>query len=160
LLSACDSQTTAIYAWCILPNHYHLLVKTGAINALRKEIGLLHGRTSFRWNGEDARRGRKVWFNCFDREIKSHRHFWASVNYIHHNPVKHGYVDKWQDWPWSSAHDFLARVGREAAEKIWREYPILNYGKKWDVESPPTNNPTGDADLPDPPTAPDKTNDE
>ena len=56
------------------------------------------------------------------------------MNYIHHNPVKHGYVDKWQDWPWSSAAEFLARVGRETAEKIWREYPILDYGKKWDVE--------------------------
>jgi hypothetical protein len=25
-------------------------------------------------------------------------------------------------------------VGRETAEKIWREYPILDYGKKWDVD--------------------------
>jgi putative transposase len=54
------------------------------------------------------------------------------VNYIHNNPVHHGHVDKWQDWPWSSASDFLERVGREMAEKIWRESPILDYGKKWD----------------------------
>jgi putative transposase len=54
------------------------------------------------------------------------------VNYIHNNPVHHGHVDKWQDWPWPSATDFLDRVGREMAEKIWREYPILDYGKKWD----------------------------
>jgi len=36
--------------------------------------------------------------------------------------------------PTSSATDFLERVGREMAEKIWREYPILDYGKKWDVD--------------------------
>jgi putative transposase len=66
--------------------------------------------------------------------IKSHRHFWASVNYIHHNPVKHGYINKWQDWPWSSAAEFLDRVGRSAAEKIWRQFPILDYGKGWDVD--------------------------
>jgi hypothetical protein len=97
-------------------------------------FGRFHGRSSFKWNGEDQRRGRQVWHNCFDREIKSHRHFWATVNYIHNNPAHHGYADKWQDWPWSSATEFLERVGRETAEKIWREYPILDYGKKWDVD--------------------------
>jgi putative transposase len=78
--------------------------------------------------------GRQVWFNCFDRVIKSHRHFWASVNYIHHNPVHHGYVDAWQDWPWSSAAQFLERVGRERALEIWHQFPILDYGKKWDID--------------------------
>jgi len=86
------------------------------------------------WNGEENQRGRQVWHNCLDRGIKLHRHFWASVNYIHHNPVHHGYVDKWQEWPWSSAARFLERVGQETASKIWREYPILDYGKKWDVD--------------------------
>ncbi len=134
LLEVCGNYASVIYAWCILPNHYHILVKTDRLKELRKEIGQSHGRSSFKWNGEDQRRGRKVWHNCFDREIKSHRHFWATVNYIHNNPVHHGYVDKWQDWPWSSATEFLERVGRETAANIWREYPILDYGKKWDVD--------------------------
>jgi len=47
--------------------------------------------------------------------------------------VHHGYVAHWQDWPWSSAADFLRQIGRENAEAIWREYPILECGKKWDV---------------------------
>ena len=103
LLSACEKFAVTTYAWCVLPNHYHVLVKTDDIKALRKELGQLHGRSSYNWNKEENERGRKVWFNCFERAIKSHRHFWASVNYIHHNPVRHGYVDKWQEWPWSSA---------------------------------------------------------
>lgn len=134
LLAACEKYVTAIYAWCILPNHYHLLIQTDSIKALRHEIGRFHGRKSFAWNGEDGCRGRQVWHNCFDREIKSHGHFWASVNYIHHNPVKHGYVEKWQDWIWSSAADFLERLGKEKALAIWRAFPTLDYGKKWDVE--------------------------
>jgi putative transposase len=40
-----------VYAWCVLPNHYHALVKTERIKELRKSIGQLHGRTSFKWNG-------------------------------------------------------------------------------------------------------------
>ncbi|HXI88717.1 MAG TPA: hypothetical protein VNO24_01765 [Blastocatellia bacterium] len=62
--------------------------------------------------------------------MKSERHFWASLNYVHHNPVHHGYVERWQDWPWSSAAEFLQRVAREKAAEIWKKYPILDYGKK------------------------------
>jgi len=134
LLEVCGNYASALYAWCILPNHYHLLVRTDRIKELRAEIGRFHGRSSFRWNGEDQRRGRQVWHNCFDRDIRSDRHFWASVNYIHHNPVHHGYVEKWQDWPWCSAAEFLERVGPERAAEIWRAYPILDYGKKWDLD--------------------------
>jgi putative transposase len=115
LLEACVNYTSVIYAWCILPNHYHILVKTDCLKELRKEIGKFHGRMSFKWNGEDQRRGRQVWHDWVDREIKSYRHFWATVNYIHNNPIHHGHVDKWQDWPWSSATDFLERVGRDQA---------------------------------------------
>jgi len=134
LLELCERFASVLYAWCLLPNHYHLLLRTEQLKELRAEIGRFHGRSSFNWNREDESRGRKVWHNCIDREIKSNRHFWARVNYIHHNPVKHGYTQKWQDWPWSSAAEFLERVGRETAEKIWREFPILDYGKKWDVD--------------------------
>jgi putative transposase len=134
LLEVCANLATNIYAWCILPNHYHLLVQTDRLSELRAELGRFHGRTSFKWNGEDDKRGRHVWHNCLDRGIKSHPHFWASVNYIHNNPVHHGYVEKWQDWPWSSAEEFIERVGRDTASKIWREYPVLDYGKTWDFD--------------------------
>jgi len=134
LLGVCQKLAVVVYAWWVLPNQYHLLVKTDRVDELRGELGRFHGRSSFAWNGEDQCRGRQVWHNCFEREIKSHRHFWTSMNYIHHNPVHHGYVESWQDWPWSSASEFLERVGRERASEIWREYPILDYGKKWDVD--------------------------
>lgn len=28
ILKICESFSTAIYAWCLLPNHYHILLKT------------------------------------------------------------------------------------------------------------------------------------
>jgi putative transposase len=140
-MTECECETLEIYgnfclslyAWCILPNHYHALVKTDQIKALRQALGQFHGQTSYRWNLEDNCRGRKVWYNCFERRIKSERHFWATLNYVHHNPVQHGYVARWQDWPWSSAREFLKRKGRERAIEIWEKYPVLDYGKKWDI---------------------------
>jgi putative transposase len=132
MLEACREYASKIYAWCVLPNHYHVLLATQRIKSLCKALGRFHGRSSFNWNAADGQRGRTVWFRSFDREIRSERHFWASLNYIHHNPVHHGYVDRWQDWIWSSAAQYLKQVGRERAEQIWKDYPILDYGKGWD----------------------------
>ena len=96
-------------------------------------MGRFHGRTSFQWNGEESTRGRKVWYKCTDRRVRSERHFWATVNYIHHNPVHHDYVQRWEEWPYSSAAAYLAELGRDEARRIWLKYPILDYGKGWDV---------------------------
>ena len=132
LLKVLDPHSERIFAWCVLPNRYHALVLTRQLPALRENIGKLHGRTSFDWNGEDERRGRKVWFNCVETAMKSDRHFWATLNYVHHNPVHHGYVKLWPDWPFSSGRAFLKETGREKATELWKEYPILDYGENWD----------------------------
>jgi putative transposase len=133
VLKICNTGESVIYAWCILHNHYHVLLKTAKMKEIRQEIGLFNGRTSFQWNGEDDARGRKVWHNCFERKMRSERHFFASLNYVLHNPVHHGYVDRWEDWEWSNATDYLESEGRVEALRIWKEYPILGYGEKWDV---------------------------
>jgi putative transposase len=133
LLKVLETDCEEIYAWCVLPNHYHTLVLTVKLPELLHNIGKLHGRTSFEWNGEENERGRKVWFNCVETGMKSDRHFWATLNYVHHNPVHHGYVQRWQDWPFSSGAAFLEKTGHEQAAKLWKEYPLLDYGKDWDA---------------------------
>jgi putative transposase len=132
LIEICTNACEKLWAWCILPNHYHLLFRTEFITKLKKEIGLLHGRTSRIWNLEDQKLGRKVWYNYFERPMKSNRHFWASLNYVNNNAVHHGYVEKWHDWPFTSASRYLEEMGREETARIWQEYPILDYGKGWD----------------------------
>jgi putative transposase len=64
--------------------------------------------------------------------MKSARHFWATLNYVLNNAVRHGYVERWQDWSYSNAVQYLAEVGHDEAERRWREYPVLDYGKDWD----------------------------
>lgn len=132
LLDAVENAGATIYAWTILPNHYHLLLHVRRVKALLKIIGQTHGRTSFEWNGEEDRRGRQVWCNTAETVMKSERHFWASFVYVLHNAVKHGYVNRWQDWPYCNARQFIEENGREYAVQLWREYPIDTYGADWD----------------------------
>lgn len=132
LLDAVREPITRIFAWVILPNHYHFLAETEHPLEVISALGKLHGRSSFRWNGEESQRGRQVWCNVAETAMKSERHFWASLNYVHHNPVKHGYVEQWQDWPFSSAARYLEETGREEATRLWKEHPIADYGKGWD----------------------------
>jgi putative transposase len=92
----------------------------------------MHGTLSFQWNGEEQTRGRQVWCGAVERFMRNERHFWATMNYVHNNPVHHGYVDRWQDWPYSSAREYLEQVGQDEAARIWKRFPILGYGKNWD----------------------------
>lgn len=48
---------------------------------------------------------RRYWEHLIRDELDYERH----VDYIHYNPVKHGYVDKAVDWPYSSIHRFIEK---------------------------------------------------
>lgn len=132
LLRALAEHTAVCAAWCVLPNHYHLLIETPDILGLLRGLGRLHGRTSYAWNGEEAARGRTVFYRAVERAMRSEAHFWTTLNYIHHNAVHHRYIERWEDWPWSSAADYLAAVGDERADRLWHDYPLLDYGRGWD----------------------------
>jgi putative transposase len=57
LLVVFTAHARQTFAWCVLPNHYHALVEAPDVKALLRELGLLHGRTSHAWNGEENTRG-------------------------------------------------------------------------------------------------------
>ncbi len=126
------SELGTLKAWSVLANHYHLLIELVDLKETTKKLGKLHGRTSFYWNQEENTKGRQCWSKVADRKIRNTNHYYATLNYIHHNPVKHKYVKKWDEWPFSSAKQFLEDVGRDNALKIWTQYPVLDYGKGWD----------------------------
>jgi putative transposase len=132
LVAAFVEANALVGAWCVLPNHYHVLAKTTDVRLLVKRLGRLHGRCSRRWNADEGLVGRKVFHGVADRHIRSEGHFWAGLNYVHHNRVRHGYVKQWQDWPWSSALTYLNGIGRDEARRIWQHYPVLEFGAGWD----------------------------
>ena len=121
-----------VFAWVVLPNHYHFLAQVNELKPLFSELGKLHGRKSFEWNSEESKRSRQVWCKAAETAMKSEGHFFASLNYVLNNPVHHGYCKKWPDWPYSSANEYLEDVGREKALRIWQSYPLFDYGQSWD----------------------------
>jgi putative transposase len=120
-----------IRAWVVLPNHYHLLI-AGDLGVFARRIARLHNGIATQWNREDGAPERKVWHRFSDRVIRSERHYYASLNYIHTNPVKHRHAATPDAWTWSSLSLYMEMVGRERLAEWWREYPIGEYGKGWD----------------------------
>lgn len=114
-------------AWVILDNHYHLLVKSRVGATLPRFFGRLHGRTSHDLNGLDAARGRQVWHNYWDTCIRTEADYWTRFNYIHHNPVKHGYVARTEDWRFSSALYYLEGKGEEWMLDAFRRHPVVDF---------------------------------
>ena len=131
IIRFCQSQGK-LHAWSVLPNHYHLLLEIDDLKKFTSEHGRFHGRMSYQFNSRDKTRGRKCFFNQSDRFIRTYRHYWVTLNYIHNNAVHHRYVKTWSEWPYSSALQFLRIYGYEKAKEIWNEYPLKNFGEKWD----------------------------
>ncbi len=121
-----------IDGWVVLPNHYHLLVWLATLEGLNRIFGLIHGGLSRKWNLEDNTLGRKMWEGFTDRAMRSERHYYTTLNYIHYNPVKHGYVSSPYDWTRSSVHWYRKQFKRQWLRDLWCDYPVRQYGKGWD----------------------------
>ena len=119
-------------AWVFLPNHYHLLIQYDDPKAVSDILRKAHSSLATTLNAQQHVRKRKVWYEFSERHIRNERHHHASLNYIHFNPIKHGYVDSYLDWPWSSVHQYIAAYGLAWIEQIWLEHPIRNFGSGWD----------------------------
>jgi putative transposase len=58
--------------------------------------------------GYRRQRRRGVWQPRFmEHTIRDEQDLHAHADYIHYNPVKHGYVKRPRDWPWSSFHRYV-----------------------------------------------------
>ncbi|HEY9851663.1 MAG TPA: transposase [Leptolyngbyaceae cyanobacterium] len=132
LFEALINRDMELLAWVILPNHYHLLVQVTNFDLLSKLFRSVHGSISRQWNLEENVTGRQIWYSYADRAIRSERHYYTTLNYIHYNPVKHGWVKSPYDWVESSVHWYLNHYGREWLRDSWIKYPVRDYGSGWD----------------------------
>nr|WP_288454134.1 transposase [uncultured Pseudomonas sp.] len=108
----------ALQAWVVLPEHCHLLMRLPEgdrdfSNRLRRIKGDFSRqiplpadlRQSQRAKGERGVWQRRFWEHAIRDEDDWRRH----MDYIHHNPVKHGLVARVSDWPHSSFHAYVQR---------------------------------------------------
>ncbi len=133
LLDTFLSADAEIGGSVVLTNHYHILVGVDSLNTVSALLKRLHGTTSREWNLADGMTGRRrVWYKFTDRWIRNERHYYQALNYIHYNPVKHGYVDDPYKWVWSSVHLYFDTKGREWLRATWKEYLVGGFGSGWD----------------------------
>lgn len=113
-------------AWVVLPNHYHFLFLPKLAYDLGVFMKRLNGRTSYELNSLDQKRGRTIWYSYWDTCIRGERDFWIRFNYIHNNPVKHGYVQNPGDWHFSSYRHYLRNDGEVWLKNCLRDFPIFD----------------------------------
>jgi putative transposase len=105
-----------IHAWVILPEHMHcvmelpkgdadyatrlMLIKMGFSKSLPK--------TEPRSAVRVSRRERGVWQRRYwEHLIRNEADYRAHLDYLHYNPVKHGWVKQVKDWPYSTFHRWV-----------------------------------------------------
>jgi len=106
-----DDQRYRLIAWCIMPNHVHVLAETRADWPLAAIVHSWKSYTAHAAN-EILRRSGEFWFRDYhDRFIRDDRHLAKAVEYIEQNPLKAGLVSAQEEWRWSSAWKGRARAG-------------------------------------------------
>jgi putative transposase len=123
-----------LYAYVILDNHYHLLCKINKKENLKYFVQNIHQNSSrlLRRGLSSANLDERnpVWYQYWDKCIYDEDSFFVHFNYIHHNPIKHGYVRGWDDllqYKFSTYNQWLISRGEEFMENTLLDYPINDY---------------------------------
>jgi putative transposase len=111
--------------WVILDNHYHLMLMAPEnAETLSKLIGNVH-RYSAIWLNKNVpvpQSYDKIWHNYMDTCITYEKSYFARLNYIWYNPVKHGYAEKPESWKYGSYFDRFKNE-KEYLIRINKNYP-------------------------------------
>ena len=98
-----DGERYRLLAWCLMPNHVHIVFEMLGSNSLSDIIGSCKSFTARRANAKLGRSGPFWHPDYFDRYMRDEDHLGRTIDYVEQNPVKAGLVSTAVDWPWSSA---------------------------------------------------------
>nr|WP_058309267.1 transposase [Gracilibacillus massiliensis] len=94
-----------IFAWCLMNNHVHLLLKEGneelSITMKRIEVSYVHY-----YNRKYKTTGHLFQDRFRSENVETKRYFMTVLRYIHQNPVKAGLVSRIEEWAWSSCSGY------------------------------------------------------
>jgi len=123
LLNLVERNNWELLAYFIGDNHYHLLLKASKESQnLPKIIGNIHRYTAIQVNKKDNLSGRQIWYQYWDTVITSKNSLFARFNYIHHNPVKHKYVEHSEDYEFCSFKKYY-EDDKISTENTIEKYP-------------------------------------
>ena len=83
----CSRHGNRIWAYCLMPNHVHLIVVPRTADGLRRGIGEAHRRYSRRINFRQGWRGH-LWQARFASFVMDEPHLIAAARYVERNPVR------------------------------------------------------------------------
>ena len=107
LAEYCAKAETTVWAYCLMPNHVHLILVPSHPDGLRAALGEAHRRYSRRINRRQDWQGH-LWQERFHSFPMDETWLLACARYVEQNPVRAGLVQEPQAWPWSSARAHLA----------------------------------------------------
>lgn len=116
-----DELSWSVLSYCLMPNHYHLLLRTKDAN-LASGMRRLNSRfsQSANWRHENVGHLFQGRYKSF--LVEEERYLMALLRYIALNPVKAGLTQKPEDWQWSNYATFLPGA---AAVPSWHGREII-----------------------------------
>ena len=117
----CGRCGVEVWAYCLMPNHVHLIAVPQTPDALRLALGEAHRRYTRMVNFREGWRGH-LWQGRFASFVMDENYLMACARYVEMNPVRAGLAERPEDWAWSSARAHLE--GRD--DKLVRARPLLD----------------------------------
>ncbi|WP_117168539.1 transposase [Paraliobacillus sediminis] len=101
-----DVSGMSVYAWCLMNNHVHLLLKEGTeeLSITMKRIGVAY---AYYYNCKYNTIGHLFQDRFKSENVETIRYLLTVIRYIHQNPLKAGIVSKMNEWKWSSFLGYL-----------------------------------------------------
>jgi len=127
LESAVMRYGAVIHAYCLLNNHYHLLMETPSGN-LSQIMQHINGAYTNYFNTKRKRSGHLFQGRFKAILIEADEYVTELSRYIHLNPVRAGMVKRPEEYPWSSYQDYVGE--RIAPEWLKTEFVLGYFGKK------------------------------
>jgi len=115
-----------IWAYCLMPNHVHLVAVPKSPDSLARLFRSAHRQYTRRINLREGWRGH-LWQERFHSFVMDENHLAAAVRYVELNPVRASLCDHPEQWEWSSASAHLA--GRD--DLLVSSAPMLKRFPNW-----------------------------
>jgi len=125
--TACRARGVEVWAYCLMPNHVHLIAVPLTEDGLRRAIGDAHRRYSRHVNFREGWRGH-LFQSRFASCVMDEEHMLTAARYVETNPVRAGLTRKPWTWKWSSA----AAHRRGEDDKLVKAAPLLRLAGDWE----------------------------